>query len=280
MNLSRPLQPQSSKTEVLTSATASEVEAAGLATVPPALNRDGLDAGASRTARILAFLAVFCVGFVLPVLMVVANKSAPATFAVAALFANLAALAAGRGFDLKRRYLALLTSRTALVVAAVVALFAASLAWSIDRHFTTRGLVEGLPELAFALAMSAAWPLMARRSDFSWLIAGLLCAAALIVFERSAGMPLHALVHARGEAWDLKRSAIPPMLLLWPALAYCASGRRWLLAAGLVVAAVVGIAAAHSGAPGLGLGWQHQASAWRFWRLGLRSVFSASFSSA
>ena len=186
--------------------------------------------------------------------MVVANKSAPATFAVAALFANLAALAAGRGFDLKRRYLALLTSRTALVIAAVVALFAASLAWSIDRHFTTRGLVEGVPELAFALAMSAAWPLVARRSDFRWLILGLLCAAALMVFEKSAGMPLHALVHARGEAWDLKRSAIPPVLLLWPALAYCASCRRWLLAAGLVVAALVGIVVAHSGAPGLGLG--------------------------
>ena len=229
-------------------------------TMPPAETgrlssvQDGLGRGAMPpAAHLCAVLASVCLGTVLPVLMVLANKSAPATLGAAALLANAAVFLAGRSQDLKLRYRALLSSPTALVIGAVVALFVASFAWTIDPAFTRRGLVEGLPELAFALAVAAAWPLVARRSDFRWLVFGLLGAAALIVFENRAGMPLHALIRSRGEAWDLKRSAIPPVLLLWPAAAVCVARGRAPLAVGLYASAVIGVIFSHSGSPALAL---------------------------
>ena len=229
--------------------------------LPPETGRtSSVQGGLSRggtmppAARVCAFLASFSLGAVLPILMVVANKSAPASLGAAAFFANLAVLLAGRSQDLKLRYRALLTSPPALVAAAVLALLVASFSWTIDPAMTARGLIEGLPELVFALATAAALPLVARRDDFSWLLVGLLGAAMLIVFENRAGMPLHALVRARGEAWDLKRSAIPPALLLWPAVAYWVARGQRLVAAGLYASAIVGVVFSHSGAPGFALG--------------------------
>jgi O-antigen ligase len=134
-----------------------------------------------------------------------------------------------------------------------VALFVLSFTWSIAPAMTLRGLVEGLPELVFALATAAAWPIFARPCDARWLACGLCAATLLTGFEHFAGMPLHALVHARGEAWDLKRSVIPPAFLLWPAIEYFCARRQPLAALGLVLVAVLGIVFAHSGAPGFGL---------------------------
>lgn len=205
-------------------------------------------------AGLCAFLSSLTLGSLLPILMVLANKSAPATLGAAALLANVAALLAGQGRELRLRYAALLASPVALVVVAVLALCAASFAWTIDPGFTRRGLVEGIPGLAFALAVAAAWPLVARRGDFLWLIVGLLGAAALIVFENRAGMPLHALIRSRGEAWDLKRSAIPPVLMVWPAITYCVARGRPLLALGLYASALVGVLFSHSGSAAFALG--------------------------
>lgn len=216
------------------------------ADAPKGLDRDAL-------AQALATLTAVLVGFVLPVLMVLANKSAPATLGAAALVAHAAALLGGRSRDLGARYRALARSPAALLTLGVVALMAASFAWTIDPHLTRRGLVEGVPELVFALGLAAAWPLMAGERDARWLMAGIAGAGLLILFEHSAGMPLHALVRARGEAWDLKRSAIPPLLLLWPAAVILWRRHRFATLAGLVAAVVIGVVASHSGAPGAAL---------------------------
>ena len=213
----------------------------------------GLPAGAPALARRLADLTALLLGAVLPVLMVVANKSAPATLGLAALCATAAALLAGRGRALATRWRALLASPTAALVAGVVGLMVLSYAWTIAPALTIRGLVEGLPELVFALALAAAWPLVARAGDQRWLVWGVAGAGLLILAEHAAGMPLHAIVRARGEAWDLKRSAVPPLLLLWPAVALLWRGRRRVAVAVLVAAVAAGIAAAHSGAPGAAL---------------------------
>ncbi len=173
--------------------------------------------------------------------------------AAAALAANAAALLAGRGAALGARYAALVRAPLSLLVLGILALFALSFAWTVDPRLTQRGLVEGVPEIAFALGLAAAWPLVGRRGDARWLLAGVAVAGLLILFEHVTGMPLHALVRARGEAWDLKRSAVPPLLLLWPAAALLWPARRFALLAGLVGAAVVGVAASHSGAPAAAL---------------------------
>ena len=205
-------------------------------------------------ARILAVLAACMLGAVLPILMVVANKSAPAALAAAALLANGAVLLEGRRGDLGARYRALLASRETAVVAAVVVLFVASFAWTIDAGITRRGLVEGLPELVFALGVASAWPLVAERRDARWLMVGIVGAGLLILFEHLAGMPLHALARARGEAWDMKRSAMPPVLLLWPAVLLCLARKQVWMVGALAIAVAIGVAAAHSGAPAAAAG--------------------------
>lgn len=213
----------------------------------------GLPGDAPSAARVASGLTAASLGFALPVLMVLANKSAPATLGAAAVAANAAALLAGRGPALRRRYAAALRSAPTRLAAGVLAIFALSFAWTIDPRLTARGLVEGVPELVFALGLAAAWPLVGRRTDARWLVAGVATAGLLILFEHAAGLPLHALLRARGEAWDLKRSAVPPLLLLWPAAAALWPARRFAGLAGLVGAVAVGIAASHSGAPGAAL---------------------------
>lgn len=219
---------------------------------PGALSRQRAEAPA--LARVLAVLAAVVLGAVLPILMVVANKSAPAALAAAALLANGSALLGGRGRELAVRYRVLVASRETAVVATVVALFVASFAWTIDAGMTRRGLVEGLPELVFALGMAAAWPLVADKRDARWIMVGIVGAGLLILFEHLAGMPLHALARARGEAWDMKRSAMPPVLLLWPAVVLCLAKKQVWLVGGLAVAVAIGVAAAHSGAPAAAAG--------------------------
>ena len=129
---------------------------------PAPLSRQRSDAPAA--ARVMAVLAAVVLGAVLPMLMVVANKSAPAALAAAALLANGSALLGGRRRELAARYRALLASPDTAVVAVVVVLFVASFAWTIDAGMTRRGLVEGLPELVFALGTAAAWPLGRRKA--------------------------------------------------------------------------------------------------------------------
>lgn len=213
---------------------------------PDPLSRRRSDAPAA--ARAMALLAAVVLGAVLPILMVVANKSAPAALAAAALLANGSALLGGRRRELAARYRALVASRETAVVAAVVVLFVASFAWTIDAGMTRRGLVEGLPELVFALGTAAAWPLVADRRDATWIMVGIVGAGLLILFEHLAGMPLHALARARGEAWDMKRSAMPPVLLLWPAVVLCLAKKQLWMVGVLAAAVTIGVAAAHSGA--------------------------------
>ena len=112
-------------------------------------------------------------GFALPVLMVVANKSAPAVLAIAALAAHAAVLLAGRSTDLVARYRKLIRSPLVLLTVGILALLVVSEAWSIDARLTTRGLIEGVPELLFLLGLAAAWPLIADASDARWLRAGI-----------------------------------------------------------------------------------------------------------
>ncbi len=213
---------------------------------PTPLSRQRSDAPAA--ARAMAVLAAVVLGAVLPILMVVANKSAPAALAAAALLANGSALLGGRRRELGARYRALVASREAAVVATVVVLFVASFAWTIDAGMTRRGLVEGLPEVVFALGTAAAWPLVADKRDARWIMVGVAGAGLLILFEHLAGMPLHALARARGEAWDMKRSAIPPVLLLWPAVVLCLAKKQLWMVGVLAMAVAIGVAAAHSGA--------------------------------
>lgn len=182
----------------------------------------------------------------MPIIMVVANKSAPLLLGVAALLANLAVVAAGNGKQLLQRSLHLAISPYGLLIAAIIALAVLSLAWTVDPAMTRRGLIEALPEAVFAWALASAWPLAKRDGDVRALSIGLALAALLIISESTAGMPLRHLAGVRTQPYDLKWSALALVLLVWPAVDD--SLRRSERASPIAVVTLVGIAAflAHS----------------------------------
>ena len=189
---------------------------------------------------------VLCV--VMPVAMVIANKSAPVALGLGALLANAAVLAAGRQTDLRLRYRAMLRASPSILLMAFIVWCIVSLAWSTAPAMTVRGLSETLPEVVLGWATAAAWPMVATRSHLKLLGLGIAVAGILIGIEAMAGMPLHHLVRARAEPGDLKRSSIPPLLLLWPALLLFRSQAKISVAVLLVASVLFGGVMAHSSA--------------------------------
>ncbi|MDX7950392.1 O-antigen ligase family protein [Lichenihabitans sp. Uapishka_5] len=199
-------------------------------------------------ARGLALAASVTLCFLLPVLMVIANKSAPVTLALGSVLANLAALAAGQGRPLLRRYRDTLLTGSGVLLLLVFVWSALSLGWSVSPAMTLRGLRETAPELLFGWGLAAAWPMVARRGDLRLIALGIVVSALLIASEGGTHMPLHRLVGARALAFDLKRSSIPPLLLLWPAVALVAQGRHWRMVLLLAIFAEIGACISHSSA--------------------------------
>lgn len=199
-------------------------------------------------ARALSVSASITLCVLLPVVMVLANKSAPVALALGCLLANGSALAAGHGRDLGRRYVATMRSGSGLLLAGFLLWSVASLAWTVSVPMTIRGLSETLPEVLFGWGLAAAWPLVARRGDLRWLAPGIVASALLIAFEAGTHLPLHKLLGARAFAFDLKRSSIPPLLLLWPAVALVSQARHWRMVVLLAGFAEVGSALSHSSA--------------------------------
>ena len=194
--------------------------------------------------------------------MAVANRSAPAVEIAAALAALAAwALAGAPG---GAALLAGAATRSALARAGWVlaALALLSLIWTIDRAATSRTLVQMVPVVAAAVTLAALAPgLWTREAAARWLCAGLILAAGLILVEAlwSPPLPLRRLVRAREYLPDLKRSATPLAVLVFPALALLAPvSERWgprarLAGLAVVVAAAAAIALAQSGSAMLGL---------------------------
>lgn len=184
----------------------------------------------------------------LPVVMVVANKSAPATLALGSVLANASALLAGRWQALARRYRETLVTGSGLLLAVFLAWSILSVTWSISAPMTWRGVRETAPELVFGWALAAAWPMVSGRNDLRLFSLGIVLSALLIAFEAGTHLILHQLLGARAFAFDLKRSSIPPLLLLWPAVALAEHVRHRRMIVLLVIFAEVGSAVSHSSA--------------------------------
>ena len=221
--------------------------------MPATADADGTTIGAGNdrvqaVARGLAWATSFVACVALPVVMVVANKSAPVALGLAAVLANLAVVCSSGSTVLVRRYRSTLATGTACAASILTGLSLISLAWTIDPSITQRGLIEATPELAFGWGLAAAWPVVVQRRDLRLLVPGLLAAALLVALEARLGMRLHHLAGARAASYDLKRSVIPLAMLLWPTVALW-SGRQPLWLSGLLVVAVAAAALfAHSAA--------------------------------
>ena len=199
-------------------------------------------------ARLCGHGSGITLGICLPVVMVVSNKSAPVFLVLGALFSIASVVLAGRTPALVARARMLMQNPAAVMIGAILILMGTSLLWSTDRALTARGLIEGLPVLVSAFVCAAAWPLVFRRGDERFLLAGVAAAALLIGVEKGDDLALHRLVGSRDFHSDLKRSAVPLAILLWPALAFCKLTGKAAVPTSLVALVVAGVVLAHSGA--------------------------------
>jgi exopolysaccharide production protein ExoQ len=214
---------------------------------------DTVRSGAGSPGFIVARCAGLAIGTGLPVAMTIGNKSAPVLLGTGALLACVAAVLSGRGAELWARTRLVAHDPVVGIAAAAIVLSVSSLAWSIDPALTLRGLMEGAPELLATLGLAIAWPIVFREKDSSYLFFGIAVAALLIGLERFGHMELHRALGQRGYASDLKRSAVPLALLLWPALSSCLAARRFLLGVSLLLCVIAAVLLAHSGASMFGL---------------------------
>lgn len=194
--------------------------------------------------------------------MAVANRSAPAIEVAAALVALAAWVMAGAPGGSRLIAASATGSRVARLGWGLAAFALASLLWTIDRAATLRALVQMTPVVVAGVALTALAPrLWTREAAARWLWAGLMIAAALILIEGlwSPALPLRRLVKARAYLPDLKRSATPLAILVFPALALMAPaagarGRRSVaLGVVLILLAAAAIVVAQSGSAMLGL---------------------------
>jgi O-antigen ligase len=201
----------------------------------------------------LGLLAMGLLGIVLPVAMVLANKSAPAAL-VAATLAALGAVAAGGALPaFWQRHLTLLRSPIALAAMVFAGLAIASLVWSIDRPATLRSVVESVLMAYVGLVAATAVPLIATRSSGWLLVAGLALGALLAIFEAAGGMVLHGWLGERLALYDLKRSCVVLTLLALPALGFLRSRGKPLAAALAALLALAPAVLAWAGTAMLGL---------------------------
>jgi len=179
---------------------------------------------------------------VLPLLMVVANRSAPLSLAVAALLAGIAAWRGGiRASALLRPVTA---APEAWLFAALGAWALASCAWSAAPGLSARALGEAvLPLLCATLAGSALVGRVPQRLPV-WLALGLGLAALLCLIELTFDLPLRSLTGGRHADYVINRPAVTLALLVWPLVALLhARGREiW----GGPALALVGLTAAVS----------------------------------
>jgi O-antigen ligase len=216
-------------------------------------------------ARMVSALALVLAGFLAPVGMAVANRSAPAIEVAAALSAVLGWALAGAPGGTRMLARACLRSPLAKAGWAFASLAGASFAWTIDRHATAKALTQMAPVVLAGVALVALAPrVWTRDAARRWLWAGVFVASGLILIEAfwSPPLPLRRLIHARESFSDLKRSATPLAILVFPALAFLAPARgrggrfglrEMAVATALIIAAAVAFVAAQSGSAMLGL---------------------------
>jgi O-antigen ligase len=189
---------------------------------------------------------------VMPLAMVLANRSSPLVVGLAAL-----AFLAGRWSEdragLRRRLLAPFATPLAGAVLAFLAWALVSLAWSPFPVGSLRVLGEFLPTLAVAYLLACLAPgrlpaFAPRLGAVALGLAGILIAVDLasdLALERTLGRRVAAFVHNR-PALTLDLVAGPLALVLWRA-------RAWSLATAALVFAALGVLRSISGAAQLGL---------------------------
>ena len=171
-------------------------------------------APAAPVASGFARAAWMVLGVVLPLLMVVANRSAPLSLAIAALLAGIAAWRGGRRASALLRPVA--AAPEAWLFAALGAWALASCAWSVAPGLSARALGEAVLPLLCATLAGAALAGDSPQRLPAWLAVGLGLAALLCLVELTFDLPLRSLTGGRHADYVINRPAVTLALLVWP----------------------------------------------------------------
>lgn len=189
---------------------------------------------------------------VLPVMMTVANRSAPAVITVAAVLAIVAAAQKRRLGSIVDDLRQALKKPVGIGGLVLVAMAAASLVWSAAPGVTLFALGEALLPAGAALVLGLALP----RNKPPWVVPlfaiSAVVAATDILVELVTDQAVRRVLGLRDDAFVFNRSAVMLVVLLWPVVALLGPRRRvWAIVVVVFVAAAV--LCSHSGAATLGL---------------------------
>jgi O-antigen ligase len=194
-------------------------------------------AGAGRPHAPLTAAAVAVFAGVLPLAMVVANRSSAAVLLLAALL-GLLALWLGRSLPrpaLRR------TGLFGLFAALSIAWALLSMAWAPHLPGSARQALEaGIPLLAIAAAALALDQQRYRAGAVIWAACAL-GAAALVVADLQGGLVLRRLLAVREQTFVYNRTVVSLLLTSWPLVALLLIQRRRALLAALLAGLLAAI---------------------------------------
>lgn len=209
-------------------------------------------APAMRPSGILNAVALSIVA-VLPAMMTLASRSAPAVVTAAAILAAAAALAAGGRERLVGDANALLRGPMGAIAGTFIAAALLSLLWSGHKALSMFALGEALLPVitVFVLVLTIHAPL--PRWFISLAILALGLAAVDIVLELSTGLAVRHALGVDAQAYGFNRSVITLLILYWPLAVILVGEGLGKVALGLGVLLLVAVLLARSGAAMLGL---------------------------
>jgi O-antigen ligase len=189
----------------------------------------------------------------LPIAMVLANRSSPLLLSCAAFFV-MAARLVSKGSSSYRQSLKRVRSGDLIVALSAMAYALISLNWTMRPALAAFALGEAiLPVLAGAVLIMA-WRLAAPPS---WMIKALaramLIAAGLICIELLLNQPLRRLLGGQLGPFAYNRPVVTILLLLWPVLALLGIHRQRMLCLVLLLGTAGTIVLSDSEAAKLGL---------------------------
>ena len=202
---------------------------------------------------LLSGVAFLLVAFVLPLLMVAANRSSIAVFVSAAAWALLASLLGNQGRAALARLGGLLATPEALAVMLFVAWSLVSIAWSPDIAGSLFAVGEAL------LPVGALLVLLVTLADRPprWLpvvaLAGIGLTLVGLPFELRDGLRLRHILSDRVFSYSLNRAMVVALLLALPCIGLLLRWKRPLVALAALLALAVVTLISDSGSSVLGL---------------------------
>ena len=206
-----------------------------------------VSASADLMRRWAARLAGFCLGLVMPLAMVYANKSTPAVLGLALLF-SAAALPRGHWRSEVGPALALWAHSPLGRIGALFTVWAlVTIGWSVSPHASLVAFGQAIAPVLIGAGVLLLFPRVTKADAITFLLAGVVVAGALIVVDLNTDLLVRRLLGVRAENFAFNRSVVTLALLFWPLLAGLSPGGRAIIGPPLFCGMVAVVASSDSG---------------------------------